>query len=69
MLFPKTKMAHTSVYHGTKSDEGWLVLDIGNMDLEGVTKIFIDIKDVEDVKEKSQRGLDVLSSTKRLLGG
>ena len=69
MLFPKEKMSHTSIYQGNKSEEGWLVLSIGNMELEGVNKVYIDLRDIEWVKERSSRESEVLGKTKRLLGG
>lgn len=68
MLFPKEKMSHTSTYQGDKSEEGWLVLNIGNVELEGVNKIYIDLNDVEAIKGKASRELDALEKAKRLLG-
>lgn len=62
-------MKHTSIYQGNKSDEGWLVLDIGNIELEGVTKLYIDLRDVDEVKDKSAKASDAVNDLKRLLGG
>lgn len=69
MLFPKNKMSFTSVYQGNKSSEGWLVLDIGNMELEGVTKVYIDMKDVGEAKAHRSKGSESVNELKRLLGG
>ncbi|MCL6630699.1 MAG: hypothetical protein K6U00_13980 [Armatimonadetes bacterium] len=69
MLFPKEKMSHTTSYRGDKSDEGWLILNIGNVELEGVSKIYIDLRDVEEVKEHSAKSSEALEQAKRLLGG
>lgn len=69
MLFPKAKMGHTSTYQGNKSEEGWLILNIGNVELEGVSKIFIDLRDVEEVKARAAKGSEALDKTKHLLGG
>ena len=69
MLFPKDKMGHTSTYQGNKSEEGWLILNIGNVELEGVSKIFIDLRDVEEVKERAAKESEALGEAKRLLGG
>lgn len=69
MLFPKEKMSHTSVYQGNKSDEGWLILNIGNVELEGVTKIYVDLRDVEAVRERAAEKTDALTRAKQLLGG
>lgn len=67
-MFPKEKMSHTSSYEGNKSEEGWLVLNIGNVELEGVQKIYIDLGDIKDVKARAEKGLDALEEAKRLLG-
>ncbi|HEY3298599.1 MAG TPA: hypothetical protein VGK34_08095 [Armatimonadota bacterium] len=69
MLFPKSKLSHTSLYQGNKSDDGWLILDIGNMELEGVTKLYIDLREVGEIKDKSSRKSESVSDLKRLLGG
>ena len=69
MLFPKSKMSHTSTYQGNVTDEGWLILNIGNVELEGVTKIYIDLQDLKDIKAKSARESDALNKAKKLLGG
>ena len=69
MLFPKTKMGHTSTYQGNESEEGWLILNIGNVELEGVNKIYIDLRDVEEVRERKSKESDALNRAKRLLSG
>ena len=69
MLFPKEKMSHTPLYQGNKSEKGWLVLNIGNMELEGVNKIYIDLRDVDWVKERSYKESSALDAAKKLLGG
>ncbi|MBP6963649.1 MAG: hypothetical protein KBC96_04495 [Armatimonadetes bacterium] len=69
MQFPKEKMSFTSSYKGEKSEQGWLVLDIGNVELEGVTKIEIDLQDVETVKKRKSTESDALDDARRLLGG
>ncbi len=69
MLFPKDKMTCVSSYQGKTSGEGWLVLDIGNLELEGVTKICIDLHDVESVRRRKGKAADALEHAKRLLEG
>jgi len=69
MLFPKTKMSHTSTYQGNESEEGWLILNIGNVELEGVNKIYIDMRDVEEVRERKSKESDALNRAKRMLSG
>jgi hypothetical protein len=69
MLFPKEKIGHTTSYQGNKSEDGWLVLNIGNMELEGVTKVYIDLRDVGEIKARASKESDALDRAKRLLGG
>lgn len=69
MLFPKQKIGHTNSYQGNKSDEGWLVLDIGNMELEGVTKVYIDLCDVDEIKKRAGKESEALDKARKLLGG
>jgi len=69
MLFPKEKIGHTTSYQGNKSDEGWLILNIGNMELEGVSKVYIDLREVAEIKARAAKESDALNQAKRLLGG
>jgi hypothetical protein len=69
MLFPKKKIGFTSTYQGNRSEEGWLVLDIGNLELDGVTKLYIDMHDVEETKARKSKGSDSVSEIRKLLGG
>jgi hypothetical protein len=69
MLFPKEKMSHTPTFQGNKTEEGWLVLDIGNMELEGVTRLYVDLIDIKEVKARREKETDALSQAKKLLGG
>lgn len=69
MLFPNKKIGFTSTYQGNKSDDGWLILDIGNMELEGVTKLYIDLRDVDEIKARGAKGSESASELRKLLGG
>ncbi len=69
MLFPKEKIGHTNSYQGNDSEAGWLVLNIGNVELDGVTKVYIDLRDVQEIKQRAVKESDALADAKRLLGG
>ena len=69
MLFPKEKIGHTTSFEGNKSDEGWLILNIGNVELEGVNKVYIDLRDVGEIKKRAAKESDALDRAKRLLSG
>jgi hypothetical protein len=67
--FPKQKMRFTNTHGGDLSDEGWLVLDIRNVDLEGVGQIVISLADVRELKAKGDQQGELLKQAARLLGG
>ena len=69
MLFPKEKISHTGLYQGNKSDEGWLILNIGNVELDGVSKIYIDLNDIDSIKKKAEKESEALRKTRMLLVG
>lgn len=69
MLFPKEKIGYTTSLQGNKSDEGWLVLNIGNVELEGVTKLYIDLREVDEIKQRASKESDALNKARKLLGG
>lgn len=69
MLFPKEKIGHTNSYQGNKSDEGWLILNIGNVELDGVSKIYIDLNDIDSIKAKAAKENDALKRARLLLSG
>ncbi len=58
MIFPKDKIGHSYVYQGNKSEEGWLILNIGNVELDGVNKIYIALDDVQSIKDKASKQSD-----------
>jgi hypothetical protein len=69
MNFPRQKMRFTSTHGGSQSEEGWLVLDVRNVDLEGVGQIFISLEDVRELKAKGDQQTDLLKQARSLLGG
>ena len=69
MDFPKQKMRFTSTHGSDRSEEGWLVLDIRNVDLEGVSQIYVSLADVRELKAKGDQQADLLKQARSLLGG
>src|SRR5438045_2343966 len=59
MDFPKQKMRFTSTHGSDRSEEGWLVLDIRNVDLEGVSQIYVSLADVRELKAKGDQQADL----------
>ena len=69
MDFPKQKMRFTTTHGGDRSDEGWLALDVRNVDLEGVGQITISMADVRELKAEGDQQADLLTQARSLLGG
>lgn len=67
MEFPKDKMEFSPTHEGKGTEQGWLVLDIRALDLEGVSKIYIDLSEVEKVKQKRVKEGDALQRARKLL--
>ena len=69
MNFPVEKMRFTTVHGANRSEEGWLVLDVRNMELEGVRQIVISMAQVRELKAMGERQPDLLREVRSLLGG
>lgn len=67
MQFPKDKMKFSIQCQGKESPKGWLVLDIRNVDLDGVSELCINLDDVEKLKTRSTEQEDVLKNLRDLL--
>lgn len=66
MLFPKSKLRFTTLYQGKTDPEGWLILDLANMDLDGVNKLYIALDDVQKVKAQGDAANQRLENAKSL---
>jgi hypothetical protein len=69
MKFPKQKLRFTTAYGGDRLEEGWLLLDVRGVDLEGVSQIAISLADVREVRAKGDQAAEALKQASRLLGG
>jgi len=52
MKVPARFLKYAATHGGTSSQEGWLEIDIRAVDLEGVTKLYVNLDDLARVKEK-----------------
>ncbi len=66
MLFPKNKLRFTTLYQGETDPEGWLILDLANMDLDGINKVYIALPDVQGAKNKGDVAAERLNQAKML---
>jgi hypothetical protein len=67
MLFPKNRLSLTKTYQGKTDAQGWLVLDLSAIELEGVKKIYLPIEDVAQVQAKGEVAEDKLKKARALL--
>ena len=47
---------------GVKSEEGWLEIDLRAIDLEGLSKIYVNLSDVARIKQKRDDAASVLNA-------
>ena len=69
MKFPKEKMRYSTAHGGDLSEEGWLLLDVKSVDLDGVSQIVINLADVQELKAKGDQQSEALKRARNLLGG
>lgn len=62
MRIPARFLKYSAAYAGTSSQEGWLEIDIRALDLDGVTKLQINLDDVAAVRGKRDRAASALSA-------
>jgi hypothetical protein len=69
MLFPKTRMRLTDTFRGKTEPEGWIVLDLKGLDLEGASKVYLSLADIEKIKAGGDVQSKKLAQARALLGG
>lgn len=67
MLFPKNRLSLTKTYQAKTDAQGWLVLDLSAIELEGVKKIYLPVEDVLQVQAKGEVAEDKLKKARALL--
>lgn len=68
MLFPKHRVKFTTSYQGKTDPEGWIVLDLVGADVEGATKIYLPMGELNTLKSKGDQTTDKLKQARLLLG-
>jgi hypothetical protein len=69
MDFPKNHLKYLRSRGEKESQNGWLVLDVKALDLEGVTKIYLNMDDVDAVQDRKAASEAEAERLKKLLGG
>ena len=62
MKIPVRFLKFSQSHDGVDSQEGWLEIDIRALDLDGVTKLHINLADVASVKGKRDRAAAALDT-------
>jgi len=69
MQFPMNRMRFTTSYQGKSEPEGWIVLDLAGVDMDGVNKIYLSVADLLRLREGGDVATDRLKQARSLLGG
>ncbi len=69
MRFPKQRIQFTKSHDGRSTDEGFLVLDIKGLDIEGATSLVLDMADVKTASAAGDREDEAKRRARELLGG
>jgi hypothetical protein len=69
MLFPKNRVRFTTSYQGKTDAQGWVVLDLAGVDLDGVNKLYLSMADLTALQQAGDVASDRLKQARALLGG
>ncbi len=69
MLFPKNRIRLTTTYQGKTDPDGWIVLDLTGVDLEGANKLYLPYGDIKKLKAGGDTQAERLRQARALLGG
>jgi hypothetical protein len=69
MLFPKNRMRFATSYQGRSEPDGWIMLDLAGVDMDGVNRIYVSVADVQKLREGGDTATDRLKQARALLGG
>jgi hypothetical protein len=69
MKFPKQRLRFSKTHEGHTSPQGYLVLDLKGLDIEGATSLVIDMADVNAAQSQGDQQDDAKRRAKELLGG
>jgi hypothetical protein len=69
MLFPKNRLRHADSYQGKTDPDGWIVLDLKGLDLEGASKLYLSLADIRKIQAGGDVHAAKLAQARALLGG
>ena len=62
-------MRFVRAHDGSVSETGWLELDVKTLDLEAVSKIYVDLAEIERLRHLGDEQEEALRNARDLLGG
>lgn len=68
MRIPARFIKYAATHAGASSKEGFIEIDIRALDLDGVTKLYVNLDEVANVKEKRDGAMDALEAWDALFG-
>ncbi len=68
MQVPKDKMELRSAIAGQASKDGWLVVTLKGLDLDGVTSLEINLDHLQALQAGKQQGADLFAQLVKKLG-
>jgi hypothetical protein len=68
MRIPARFLRVSSAYNGVSSKEGWLEIDIRALDMDGVTKLHVNLDEVAGVWTKRDSAASALSAWDKAFG-
>lgn len=67
MLFPQERMSFTRTHEGKTDPNGFVILNLKGLDIEGVTKLVLRWADLESVRESISEGENAAKRLRELL--
>lgn len=68
MRIPARFLKIAQTYSGTKSQEGWLEIDIRALDFDGVTKLYVNLDEVTSVRGQRDEAAAALEAWDKAFG-
>jgi hypothetical protein len=62
MQIPARFLRVNPSYRGTESEEGWLEIDIKAVDIEGASRLYINLDDVAKLRKKRDAAASLLDA-------
>lgn len=69
MRFPRERISYTASFEGHAAPEGFIVLDLKGLDIEGVSKLVLDGEHIRLAREQGERRQETAQQLRLLLDG